>query len=134
MSERELREKNRVAADEILAPGTVLLVPRVARALEEAPTTAAELVVVPARSVDYPDRRRGFYRVVSGDTATGVAAAFRVSPQELADWNALDVQARLEAGMSLQVFVAKGTNLSKVMHVPEAHAKICWELGGGRDD
>jgi membrane-bound lytic murein transglycosylase D len=123
-SERELREKNRVAADEVLTPGTVLLVPRVSRVVEPDPTTAAELVVVPSRSVEYPDRKRVFYRVVSGDTAMGVATAFRVTPQELADWNTLDVQARLEPGMSLQVFVAKNADLSKVLHVPEAHAKI----------
>jgi len=124
-SERELREQNRVAADEVLAPGTVLLVPRAPLRTEEPdPTTAAEVVVVPNRSIDYPDRKRVFYRVVSGDTATGVATAFHITPQELADWNALDVQARLEPGMSLQVFVAKNADLSKVMHVPEAHAKI----------
>ncbi len=124
-SERDLREKNRVAADEVLAAGTVLLVPKLVVAqVEQDPTTAAELVVVPARSVDYPDRKRVFYRVVSGDTASGVASAFRVSAQELADWNTLDVQARLEPGMSLQVFVPKNADLSKVLHVPEAHAKI----------
>jgi membrane-bound lytic murein transglycosylase D len=123
-SERELREQNRVAADEVLAPGTVLLVPRVTKNEEPDPTTAAELVVVPSRAVDYPERKRVFYRVVSGDTAIGVATAFRITPQELADWNALDVQARLEPGMSLQVFVGKNADLSKVLHVPEAHAKI----------
>jgi membrane-bound lytic murein transglycosylase D len=113
-----------VAANEVLAPGTVLLVPRVASELEPDPTTTTELVVVPARNLDYPERKRVFYRVVSGDTAAGVATAFRVAPQELADWNALDLQARLEPGMSLQVFVAKNADLSKVLHVPEAHAKI----------
>jgi membrane-bound lytic murein transglycosylase D len=123
-SERELREKNRIAPDEVLAAGTVLLVPRLSRATEPDPTTAYEVVVVPNRSFDYGDKKRVFYRVVSGDTAAGVAAAFRVSPQELADWNTLDVQARLEPGMSLQVFVAKNADLSKVLHVPEAHAKI----------
>jgi membrane-bound lytic murein transglycosylase D len=123
-SERDLREKNRVTADEVLAPGTVLLVPRGNRIVDEDPTTAAELVVVPARAVDYPDRKRVFYRVVSGDTTSGVATAFHVSPQELAEWNVLDVGARLEPGMSLQVFVAKNADLSKVLHVPEAHAKI----------
>ena len=123
-SERELREKNRVAADEVLTAGTVLLVPRLSRVSEPDPTTAAEVVVVPGRNVDFPDRKRVFYRVVSGDTATGVATAFRVTAQELADWNTLDVQARLEPGMSLQVFVAKNADLSKVLHVPEAHAKI----------
>ncbi len=123
-SERELREKNRIAADEVLAAGTVLLVPRSGRLSEPDPTTAYEVVVVPSRSFHYSDRRRVFYRVVSGDTAAGVAAAFRVSPQELADWNTLDVQARLEPGMSLQVFVPPSADLSKVLHVPEAHAKI----------
>jgi membrane-bound lytic murein transglycosylase D len=123
-SERELREKNRVAADEVLAPGTVLLVPRLTKVDEPDPTTAAEVVVVPARSFEYAERKRIFYRVVSGDTASGVATAFRVTPEELADWNALDARARLEPGMSLQVFVAKDADLSKVLHVPEAHAKI----------
>jgi membrane-bound lytic murein transglycosylase D len=123
-SERELREKNRVAPDEVLAAGTVLLVPRAVVNVEPDPTTASELVVVPARTLDYPDRKRVFYRVVSGDTTTGIARAFRVSAQDLADWNALDVQARLESGMSLQVFVPKTADLSKVLHVPEAHAQI----------
>jgi membrane-bound lytic murein transglycosylase D len=81
-------------------------------------------VVVPDRNVDYPGRKRVFYRVVSGDTTAGVATAFKITPQELSDWNTLDVQARLEPGMSLQVFVPKEADLSKVLHVPEAHAKI----------
>ena len=75
-SERELREKNRVAADEVLTAGTVLLVPRVSRVPEPDPTTAAELVVVPGRNVTYPDRKRVFYRVVSGDTAHGRSRRF----------------------------------------------------------
>jgi membrane-bound lytic murein transglycosylase D len=123
-SERELRERNRVSADEILAPGTVLLVPRLIKTVEPDPTSEVEVVVVPVRSVDSPGKRRVFYRVVSGDTAAGVATAFRVSSQELADWNALDARARLEPGMTLQVFVGKDADLSKVLHVPEAHAKI----------
>ncbi|HYJ09890.1 MAG TPA: LysM peptidoglycan-binding domain-containing protein, partial [Polyangiaceae bacterium] len=123
-SERDLREKNRVAVSEQLAAGTVLLVPRLVRIQEPDPTSEAEVVVVPSRVIDVPDRKRVFYRVVSGDTAAGVAAAFRVSSLELADWNTLDPQARLEPGMTLQVFVHKNADLSKVLHVPEAHAKI----------
>jgi membrane-bound lytic murein transglycosylase D len=123
-SERELRERNRVSADEVLAPGTVLLVPRLLKTVEADPTSESELVVVPSRAVESIGKKRVFYRVVSGDTAAGVATAFRVTPQELADWNALDVRARLEPGMSLQVFVGKDADLSKVLHVPEAHAKI----------
>ena len=130
-SERELREKNRVAVSEQLAPGTVLLVPRLARVQEAEPTTDPELVVVPSRNVDYPERKRVFYRVVSGDTAAGVAIAFRVTAQDLADWNTLDAQARLEPGMTLQVFVPKNADLSKVLHVPEAHAKIM--VAGSRE-
>ncbi len=123
-SERELRERNRVSADEVLAPGTVLLVPRLLKTVEVDPTSEAELVVVPSRGIDFPTKKRVFYRVVSGDTSAGVATAFRITPQQLADWNTLDVRARLEPGMSLQVFVGKDADLSKVLHVPEAHAKI----------
>jgi membrane-bound lytic murein transglycosylase D len=123
-SEKDLREKNRVASGEVLAAGTVLLVPRQQRTTEPDPTTDPELVVVPVRSFDVPDRKRVFYRVVSGDTVAGVAIAFRVTARELADWNTLDEKARLEPGMSLQVFVAKDADLSKVLHIPEAHARI----------
>ena len=123
-SERELRERNRVGSSEVLQAGTVLLVPRRVSWQEPDPTTEPELVVVPARSLDYPGKKRVFYRVVTGDTTAGVATAFRVTPQELADWNTLDENARLEPGMSLQVFVERDADLSKVLHVPEAHAKI----------
>jgi membrane-bound lytic murein transglycosylase D len=81
-------------------------------------------VVVPARSFDLPQRRRVFYRVVAGDTATSIARAFEVAARELALWNALDSDARLESGMTLQVFVRDNADLSRVLHVPEAHAKI----------
>ncbi len=123
-SERELRENNRVAADETLAPGTVLLVPARRDHAESEPTSAQEVVVVPERSVDYPGRKRVFYRVVSGDTTSGVATAFKLTPRDIADWNSLDLEARLEPNMSLQVFVPSDADLSNVLHIPEAHAKV----------
>jgi membrane-bound lytic murein transglycosylase D len=118
-----LRQINRVRDDEPLPAGTVLLVPKPG---ESTPTTDAEdeVVVVAPRNWSYPDRRRVFYRIRSGDTLGHVAQAFDVSRSELEAWNALDPSARLQPGMVLQVFVQKGSDLSSVRYLEEARARV----------
>jgi membrane-bound lytic murein transglycosylase D len=123
-SERELREHNRVGDSETLAPGTLLLVPKRRELLEPDPTSEQDVVVVPARGIELPDRKRVFYRVVSGDTVARIASVFQTTARELADWNALDLAARLEPGMTLQVFVPQTLKLGNVMHIPEPHARV----------
>ena len=89
VSEARLRAINHVEPKEVLAGGTVLLVPRSARAGAAAPSD--DVVVVPPREFAYAERSRLFYRVVSGDTLSRVAQVFAVSVADLGSWNALDV-------------------------------------------
>ena len=106
VSEARLRALNHVEPKEVLAAGSVLLVPRAARAAVATPSD--EVVVVPPREFAYAERTRLFYRVLPGDTLSRVASAFQVSVADIGLWNALDEGARLQSGMALQLFVDKG--------------------------
>jgi membrane-bound lytic murein transglycosylase D len=110
VSEARLRAINRVEPKEVLASGTVLLVPRTARTSAAEPND--EVVVVPPREFAYAERSRLFYRVLPGDTLGRVANVFAVSTADLGLWNALDESARLQSGMALQLFVDKNKNFS----------------------
>jgi membrane-bound lytic murein transglycosylase D len=120
-----LRELNGLDSEREVQGGMVLVVPRLGDAEKKANRAAADddlyaagepegqpgdkmLVAVddPQRSV--PGRERVFYRVVAGDTLTGIARAFRVDRGELAGWNRLDAEARLHPRMVLQVWVSRG--------------------------
>lgn len=84
---------------------------------KEATTIAdGEKVVVPPETFVYPDRERVFYKVVTGDRLDAVAKGFSVSAAEVARWNALDPQGRLQEGMMLQLFVPAGADLTGVPH------------------
>ncbi len=110
-----LTELNRLTASEGLRPGTVLLLPKGAQA-GGAPAQPAEAttVVVPHETFAYPDRKRVFYRIVTGDTLKDLATRFGVTMDDLRRWNVLDPDARLHDGMTLQVFVANTQDLATV--------------------
>jgi LysM repeat protein len=81
------------------------------------------VVVHPADPPRFAGRTRVFYRVAAGDTVRDIAAAFRVTADELGRWNPLDPSARLQEGMTLQVFVKDGTDLSRVEHLAESDVR-----------
>jgi peptidoglycan lytic transglycosylase D len=128
-------ELNAIAPGEVVRGGTVLLLPKAppaapsaAVASKESPTAApAEakpVVIVPPDLFVYPDRRRVFYRVVVGDTVKEVADAFKVTVDDLRRWNDLDPAARLQEGMTLQVFVPTNADLSRVSVLAENDAHV----------
>jgi membrane-bound lytic murein transglycosylase D len=87
--------------------------------------------VVPSDVYVYPDRERVFYRVLVGDSLSEVAAALHVSPDELRRWNDIDPTARLQDGMTLQAFVAKDSDLSRVVVAREGEVRV---LAVGSDE
>lgn len=116
-----LLELNGISKDELVRGGTVLLVPKA----PEAPLAAGVLppkpvVVVPDQVFSYPDRKRVFYRVLTGDTLPDIAKVFHVNIDEVRRWNDIDPEARLIDGMTLQLFVPKDTDLSKVISLSES--------------
>jgi membrane-bound lytic murein transglycosylase D len=158
---QKLADINGISAGEAIRGGTTLLVPKVDAALPAPSASPPvplgdgpspqnvgsatpplepsrvqgpppkQSVVVPADEFVYPDRRRFFYRVVPGDTLGEVAAALRVSADDLRRWNVLDPAARLQAGMTLQAFVGAHVDLSGVVVIPESDVRV---LAVGSDE
>jgi len=123
ISEARLRALNHVEPKEVLAAGTILLVPSSGRAASQ--DTNDEVVVVPPREFAYVERSRLFYRVLPGDTLSRVASVFSVSEPDLGLWNALDEGARLQSGMALQLFVDKNRTFSaRTISPTSAHVLV----------
>jgi membrane-bound lytic murein transglycosylase D len=72
------------------------------------------IVALPDASAKVAGKTRGFYRVIIGDTLTGVAKALGgVKVAELARWNGLEESANLHPRMVLMVWLSKGFNADK---------------------
>lgn len=119
-SEDELRALNRARADEPLPAGSLVLVP--ASSPSEAPPDVEEVIVMGPERFGYEGRERVFYRVVSGDDITTVAAAFGIDPVDLALWNGLDRRASLQAGMVLSLYVPERARFERARFAREEHA------------
>jgi membrane-bound lytic murein transglycosylase D len=126
-----LLELNAMRADEIVRPGTVLLLTPLEPGKSIVAAKVADdkpVIVVPADVPRIAGRKRVFYRVIAGDTLGEIAAAFRVTPDDLRRWNALDPAARLHEGMTLQVFAPDSADLSKVTCMAESDVR-CLTVG-----
>jgi membrane-bound lytic murein transglycosylase D len=141
-----LASLNGLRRDEVMRPGTVLIVPVPrdddkndpfadvpaskpgnARGLRpDKPGYAPEppIVVVPAQAFTYADRKRLFYKVVPGDSLRDVAGLFGVTADEICRWNALDPGASLHDGMALQIYAPKGPVRSDVLALDEKEARV----------
>lgn len=125
---KELVAINGLAEHERLAGGSTLFLPRGAaparrtkakRDRSTADDDPRELVVVPSAVFVYPDRRRVFYRVQTGDTLPEIAQAASVSIDDVRRWNEINPGGRLQAGMTLQLFVPKEERLTAIRVLEE---------------
>jgi membrane-bound lytic murein transglycosylase D len=136
-----ISELNGIASGEVLKGGTVLLLPRgsavpvaaaagatIAPAVSEVNKPVA---VVPQDMFVYPDRRRVFYRVLTGDTLPDIATHLHVTTDDLRRWNDLDPAARLQDGMTLQVFVPEAADVSRSVVLGEKDVRV---LVAGTDE
>ena len=121
LTTRALKQLNDVASEAEISGGTVLVVPRIPepqRSKNRAKARTAlhesgvdqkpgEPLVVPVLDKDavIAGKQRVFYRAVAGDTARGVAKALGVAEADLAMWNALDPEAKLQPRMVLVAWV-----------------------------
>jgi membrane-bound lytic murein transglycosylase D len=127
-----IQSLNGLRHGEVLRPGTVIFVPAApgtgiaaaaAFGISDAPAPKP-VVVVPAQTFSYPERRRLFYRVVPGDNLREIADLFGVSADELCRVNLLDPDAALHEGMTLQVFAPRGRTLDNVLAIDEKDAQV----------
>jgi len=120
-TESKLRSLNRVASDEVLTAGTVVLLPKGSATTV---TSEAPVVAVSARQLEAPERVRILYQTAPGDTLENVSSALGITRDELLLSNNLDVTARLQPGMMLQAFVPPSTDLRRVRWIPAESARL----------
>lgn len=128
-TEQSLANLNALSADENLDPGTILLAPPPSP--QASASREPEVIVVAAALTPGPSSKRVFFRASSDQSLTDIAAAFGVSPRDLASWNALNEEARLSDGMMLQLLVPKDKPLGHVRHVTERNAQLL--LAGSKE-
>lgn len=112
-TEAALRTLNDLSESEVVRPGFDLMVPAVAPRAEA--SAERPVVVVPARTFSYQDRRQLFYRVTRGDRLADVARFFGVSTSEIREWNEVDPRATLQDGLFLQLFVPRDFDTSSAI-------------------
>src|SRR5262249_3435592 len=88
------------------------------------PSPFSMVVTVPADIFVYPGRRRVFYRVVAGDTLPQIAGVFHVAEDDIRRWNDLDPAARLQEGMTIQLFVPNDADLSSAVFLTEPEVRV----------
>ena len=122
LSLAQLRKLNGIDRDAELDGGTVLVVPRVSEAERAKNRVKAKakllgsgvdqkdgeplIVAVPDKDAIVAGKKRVFYRVVAGDTLSSIAKALGVRAAQLAEWNALEDDAKLHPKLVVQAWVA----------------------------
>jgi len=121
ISKQKLMKLNELDSEADIAGGTVLVVPEIseeqrAKNVEKAKASLYSsgvdqqegeplIVAVPDKDAFVEDRRRVFYRVVTGDQLGAIAQAMDVKRKDLAAWNGLERDAKLHPRMILQAWL-----------------------------
>lgn len=112
VKESDVLSLNRFSAGERIEPGTVILLPE--RARKKRAEGLPPAIVVPKKLLAGPSQKLVYYEVQAGDVLEEIAAELGLSASRLAWDNALDVKARLRAGMILQALVPAERDLSAI--------------------
>jgi len=122
-TEDAIRELNGVEEGERVGAGTTLLVPE-GRRRGRAEPSEPPVIAVPDGPRAIEGRARVFYRVTRGDELAEVARFFRVRPDEIRQWNAIDPNASLQSGMFLQLFVPREVDLTRAVVITPDEARV----------
>jgi membrane-bound lytic murein transglycosylase D len=104
MSEAELREVNKIPPRMLVRAGSTLLVPRAEHLLKDVSLHVADNAVMALSPEALPPRKLT-HRAVKGDTVSSVARRYRVSPDQVAQWNKVGAKSSFTAGQRVVVFV-----------------------------
>jgi membrane-bound lytic murein transglycosylase D len=122
MSEALLREVNHIPARMLVKAGSTLLVPRGANSLHDVAEHIADGATLALAPEAPPLRRVSFKAGKKGDTVTAVAKRYRVSAEQVAQWNGVGAKAAFKPGQSIVVMQA-ATSMRLAAHPANAGGK-----------
>ena len=112
MNEDQLREINRIPSRMLVKAGSTLVVPRTqGRHADVSPQIADNAMM--ALAPDAPPLRKVALKAGRKDTVASVAARYRVSAAQVAQWNDLSPSAAFKPGQTVLVYVAAGKGAAK---------------------
>jgi membrane-bound lytic murein transglycosylase D len=106
MSEAELRAVNRIPPRMLVKAGSTLLVPRNGQRSADVPEQIADNARMLLAPEQLPGKRIVFKAGKGGDTVAAVARRYRVSAEQVAQWNNVDASARFRPGQTIVVVKA----------------------------
>ncbi len=112
MSEAELRDINHIPPKMLVKAGSTLLVPRPEHRDQDVSGALADNAMM-ALAPDLPPMRRVSFKAGKRDTVASVARRYRVSAQQVAQWNRTSASASFGKGQSVVVFVPTGKAVAK---------------------
>ncbi|MDO9271710.1 MAG: transglycosylase SLT domain-containing protein [Rugosibacter sp.] len=104
MTESSLRDINHIPPRMLVKAGSTLLVPRSVQREQDVSEALADNAMM-VLSPDAPPMRRTSFRVSKRDTVAAVAKRYRVSAQQVAQWNRTTASGTFKRGQTVVVFV-----------------------------
>jgi membrane-bound lytic murein transglycosylase D len=124
MPESQLREVNRIPERMLLKAGSTLLVPRLANTTADVAEHLADHGVLSLTPEGRPLRRISFKAGKNGDSVAAVAKRYRVSAEQVAQWNQVSAAARFKPGQAVVVMqAAPAAKATGALHKPRQAAK-----------
>ena len=105
LSEKRLREINRIPPRMLVRKGSTLLVPRSAAVTRDVSEQVANSAVLQLSPQARPARRVTLKAGKSGDSVAAVARRYGLSAAAVARWNGVDTKARFKAGSTIVVML-----------------------------
>lgn len=122
VSEQLLREVNRIPPRMLVKAGSTLLVPRTEQRAADVPETVAENATI-ALAPDVPPARKLTLKAGrKGEAVASVARRYKVSAQQVAQWNDIAPSGRFKAGQAIMVFVPAGSRVAAAQPAPSTRA------------
>jgi membrane-bound lytic murein transglycosylase D len=122
MSETVLRELNHIPPKMLVKAGSTLLVSRPEHREEDVSETLADNAVM-ALAPDLPPLRRMTIKAGKHDSVASVARRYRVSPQQVAQWNRTSPSASFGRGQAVVVFVPTASSATRLAAAPSRRAE-----------
>jgi membrane-bound lytic murein transglycosylase D len=112
MSEATLRDINRIPPKMLVKAGSTLLVPRSQHREQDVSETVADNAMM-ALAPDLPPLRRMSLRAGKNDSVASLARRYRVSAEQVAQWNRVSASSKFKRGQSVVVYVPAGKKVQK---------------------